>query len=155
MLGTYYKLHYFLSNTKYKLKNYFRNIWLFRKALANTVSWDYSGLLLLMQTQIMLLEESIRIHGHHLNKDNHCKRMRECVHLLDRIIKDDYYKADLIWNEPTLDPKWGKVHTIKQVPLYDYPKNEKVIKEYARKQRGKDLERLTFLLNKHVLSWWD
>ena len=154
MLGTYYKLHYFLSNTKYKLKNYFRNIWVFRKALANTVSWDYTGLFYLMQTQIILMEEAIRLHGHHLNRDNHCKRMRECVHLLDRIIKDEYYKASYDFVDKH-DSVYGKCFGIKVTPLYDYPKNEKVIKEYARKQRGKDLERLTFLLNKHVLSWWD
>jgi len=151
MLGTYYKLHHLLSNTKYKLKNYFRNIWLFRKALANTVSWDYSGLLHLMQTQLVLMEESIRLHGHHLNRYNHCKRMRECVHLLDRIIKDDYYKAsyDIISSDMSLE--FG----IKVTPLYDYPKNEKTISKYTREQKTKDLERLFYLMNKHAQSWWD
>ncbi len=151
MLGTYYKLHYFLSNTKYKLKNYFRNIWLFRKALANTVSWDYSGLLHLMQTQLVLMEESIRLHGHHLNRDNHCKRMRECVHLLDRIIKDDYYKADYDVISSDMSLEFG----IKVTPLYDYPKNEKTISKYTREQKTRDLERLFYLMNKHVQHWWD
>jgi len=151
MLGTYYKLHHLLSNTKYKLKNYFRNIWLFRKALANTVSWDYSGLLHLMQTQLVLMEESIRLHGHHLNRDNHCKRMRECVHLLDRIIKDDYYKADYDIISSDMSLEFG----IKVTPLYDYPKNEKTISKYTREQKTKDLERLFYLMNKHTQSWWD
>lgn len=151
MLGTYYKLHYFLSNTKFKLKNYFRNIWLFRKALANTVCWDYSGLLHLMQTQLVLMEESIRLHGHHLNRDNHCKRMRECVHLLDRIIKDDYYKADYDVISSDMSLEFG----IKVTPLYDYPKNEKTISKYTREQKTRDLERLFYLMNKHVQHWWD
>lgn len=85
---------------------------------------------------------------------NICKGMRECVHLLERIIKDDYYKAEYSMIERS-DTGNGKRFGIRVTALYDYPKNEKVIKEYARKQRGKDLERLTFLLNKHVLSWWD
>jgi len=77
--------------------------------------------------------------------------MRECVHLLDRIIKDDYYKADydVISSDKSLE--FG----IKVTPLYDYPKNEKTISKYTSEQKTRDLERLFYLMNKHAQSWWD
>ena len=80
--------------------------------------------------------------------------MRECVHLLDRIIKDDYYKADYDWVDKH-DPVYGKCFGIKVTPLYDYPKNEKTISKYTSEQKTRDLERLFYLMNKHVQSWWD
>jgi len=146
-----YKFKYWLSNIKFKLKNYFRNIWLFRKALANTVQWDYHGILLLMKTQLTSLEENLRLHGHHLNAENHCKRMRECIHLLDRISKDEYSKADYCIAETDTKGEF----MVKVTPLYDYPKNSKVISDYTHKQRKKDLDRLFYLMSKHLFSWWD
>lgn len=154
VLDTYYKLYHLLSDAKYKLKNYFRNIWLFRKALTNTVCWDYTGLLLLMKTQIASMEENMRLYGHHLNNENHCKRMRECIHLLDRIIEDDYNKANYDFVDECA-PVYGKCFSIKVTPLYDYPKNKKTIHKYASEQKTRDLERLFYLMNKHIQNWWD
>lgn len=140
-----YRVQHLLSQSWFKTKNYVRNIWLFRKALANTTNWDYHGLLLLMQTQLSSMEEGIRLHGYHLNKDNHCRRMRECAYLLKRIADDNYYKADYDWKEG------GIVVT----PLYDYPRNERVISDYTHKQKTRDLERLFYLLNKYIQHMWD
>lgn len=145
-MNSYYSIRRFLSNSWFKVKNYLINIWIFRNALANTTNWDYHGLLLLIKTQLASMEEAIRLHGYHLNKDNHCKRMRECIWLLKRISEDNYYKAEYEWVA-------GK--GIVSIPLYDYPKNAKVISAYMSSQKSKDIERLFYLMNKYIQHWWD
>ena len=149
MLGRYYELRRFLLRIKYSIRNYFKNIWLFRDALSDSVPWDYSGLLLLMKTQITLMEESTRLFGHHSGKDKHCKRMRECVFLLDRLLEEDYFKGDIV------SVKNGNLFTTKIVPLYDYPQNPKVISQLDSLQKKRDVGRLFYLMDKYMFCWWD
>ena len=87
-------IRYFPYRFKYKhyypIKVWFRNIWIFRKELAHTYPWDYSGLLLLMRRQLITMEECQRVHGNHLNAHKVAKDLRTVVKLLDRLIDDNY-----------------------------------------------------------------
>ncbi len=141
---------YKLKHLYYGLKYFVINLWLFRKALWQSRSWDYHGLLMFMREQLDYMQRQQLKYGYHTNKEAHCRRMRECVLLLDRIMEDDYFKSDLITPEDDI----LAFDRYKWVPKYDYPKNLKRCLA-TDKQRKADLQRLTYLINKYLFNWWD
>lgn len=142
----------------YPLKVWFRNIWRFRKELARTYPWDYSGLLLLMRRQLSMMEECQRVYGNHLNAHKVAKDLRIVVKLLDRLIEDDYTvqtNGEYGWKECEREG-WTQMVVLKErEPKYIFPKgSSKQLYKHEDNIRKQDIDML-FTYMKQYRHWWD
>jgi hypothetical protein len=118
------------------------------------------------------MEKNFRKHGHHLNHEKDADKIKICILLLNRIIKDEYLEMVYKYH----DKKWGDID-FKFVPFEDHEgyselditrSNAKTDeeKEQERKEYRKlmhkpdellqqDLDMLFKMLNKHIRRWWD
>jgi len=135
-------------------------------------NWDHYFIFLILRHKLHLTEQLIRNHGHHVNNIQDADKIKKCVLLLDRIIKDDYHENVFIHH----DKKWGETELL-FTDSTDYPdcsvlnitrENIKT-KEDKQKEReefrrlmkkpgllkDQDIELLFKLMRKHILSWWD
>lgn len=154
-------IRYFPYRFKYKhyypIKVWFRNIWIFRKELAHTYPWDYSGLLLLMRRQLITMEECQRVHGNHLNAHKVAKDLRTVVKLLDRLIDDNYnVQTDGEYDWKDLENGYSQFLVIKQrEPKYIFPKGtSKQLYKHEDNIRKQDIDML-FTYMKQYRRWWD
>ena len=145
----------------YPIKVWFRNIWKFRRELANTYPWDYSGLLLLMRRQIITMEECQRLHGNHVGADKVAKDLRIVVRLLDRLIEDDYdvqTGGEYTWIPCEIKGFTGcseMICTKPREPKYIFPKGtSKQLYKHEEKIRKQDIDMLMSYL-KQYRRWWN
>lgn len=152
-------LHYrFYYHHYYPVKVWFRNILVFRKELANTYPWDYSGLLLLMRRQIITMEEQQRVYGNHTNAHKIAKDLRVVIKLLDRLIEDDYSvqtEGEYSWI-PYKEKGWTEmVCTKRPEAKYIFPKGtSKQLYKHEDNRRKADTDMLMSYL-KHYKQWWE
>lgn len=147
-----------------KLKTYYRNIKYFllniyhhRKALWYSRPWDYTGTYLVLRDNLKYLSDSIEKYGNHLNKERDITRMRICIHLIDRLVENDYYKVDYVFNNKGSD---GVSFGFKRVFKYDLPKAGKdggkhSVHMQAERLKKQDQDMLFYILNKYITHWWD
>ena len=143
-----------------KLKTHYRNIKYFllniyhhRKALWYSRPWDYTGTYLVLRDNLKYLSASIEKYGCHLNKEHDVRRMRICIHLIDRLVEDDYYKVDYV-----LGGKGDNLFGFKRVFKYDLPKAGKgshSVHMQAERLKKQDQDMLFYILNKYIKHWWD
>lgn len=146
----------FKYNCLYPVKVWFRNIWRFRKELAHTYPWDYSGLLLLMRRQLITMEECQRVHGNHLNAHKVAKDLRVVIKLLDRLIEDNYNvqtDGEHNWIPCKEDGFTEMVCTKPREAKYIFPKGKQLYKHEANRKKA-DIDMLMSYL-KHYNRWWD
>ena len=137
------------------IERFFSNIYHHRIALWNSVPWDSTGVYLMIMDNLRYLSASIEKYGNHRNKGKQVKDMRICISLLDRLVKDDYSKA-----EYDLDTTASKGFTIIVTNKHDLPK---VCRGYAHnndhkwseKLKNADKELLFKILRRNMESWWD
>lgn len=79
---------------RYDIPWFFNNIWRFRKTLWRSRPWDWVGLYQAMLDSLVGMEEQQRVHGHSVNSEKYAKQIRVCIHLLERLIEDDYLIRD-------------------------------------------------------------
>jgi hypothetical protein len=125
----------------------------------------------MLRHKLILTEKAIR-NGCHLHCEKDADKIKKCVFILNRLIKDDYFEMALTQH----DKKWGKgkfrTEQIKDDPKYyslhvDYEnvktkedeKNERrdfrnasQLSAYLREQ---DKELLFKIMRKHIDTWWD
>lgn len=142
----------------YPLKTWFKNIWVFRKELANAQPWDYHGLLLLMRRQLITMEECQRVYGNHLNAHKVAKDLRIVIKLLTRLIEDDYSvqtDGEYGWKECEREG-WTEMVVLKQREAkYIFPKGtSKQLYKHEVNRKKSDIDMLMSYL-KHYQAWWD
>ena len=153
---------------RYGLKNlvlWFPVIW-------NDRNWDHIFIYQILRHKLHLTEQLIRNHGHHVNHIEDANKIKTCVLLLDRLIKDDYH--DNVYKEHY--KKWGHPEMV-FTDSTDYPdcsvvnikypnvrskedrekenKSFKLNIEKEQKMKDQDLDLLFKLMRKHIQSWWD
>lgn len=134
-----------MKNTILSLKNFFRNIWVFRRTLMQHYAWDYSGVLLATRDA---LDDMIQ-YGmpHTLNGEKHIKDMKIARELCNRLIEGDDLKFDydMKFNNGTID--------VKTTPLYDFPTSTKHTHAYCTEKQHFDM--LMCILKRKMRCWWD
>lgn len=142
-------MRYWYYSLKRGILNFFRNIWIQRKALWGSYWCDYNGLLLYMQTQLKHMEYKQRKDGQHLYTDKYCDQMKVCIILLERLIEDDYDIER--WNF-TEDRK--AFCGLRMTPKYSFPTGDRRVNLLGMKQRKTDKEYLFKVVNKYLDHWW-
>ena len=134
--------------------------------------WDHVFLYEIMRYKLHLMEKNLRVHGHHVKHIEDANKIKTCVVLLDRLIKDEYhdnafknhYKK---WGQPVMEFKDWEEDPEYQVLKINYPnvktdkdkeievKGFKRMSEKEAELREQDLDMLFKLMRKNIQSWWD
>lgn len=131
---------------------YFRNLYVFHKALHQYRSWDYSGLLLFMETATKDMHECHKNNGHLMRSEDTAKELLIVSTLLKRIREDNYtdevqgYKrkeGSLFGGE-----FYQKPNTL---PSIKYKKFYRM-REAVRKN---DLDLVCKMMKNKLFTWWD
>jgi hypothetical protein len=132
----------------YNFKHFFINTWKLRKELSEARPYDWTGVLSLMQGQLKMMEESQRLHSQHLYCQDRAKEIRVCIHLLERIINDDYLKLNykVAEGKSIFQGKWEFKH--------DLPKSVKYCIKQQHILKKQDMELLTNILRRSLFDWW-
>lgn len=116
------KVHdFFRYDIKYGVRNlvrWFPIIWHDR-------NWDHYYIFTMLRKKLIHTEDCIRYGHHDMSVKSEADRIKTCVLLIDRIIKDEYYEL-----------------TDKGYKHQDYLHNQ-------------DIEMLFKIMNKRILGWWD
>ena len=77
---------------RYDIPNFFRNVWLFRKALREYYWWDSYGTMKFMKTSFEHMATKFDKHGHEIESSRNKKvmKMRRTVELLENYLEDKY-----------------------------------------------------------------
>lgn len=162
------KISYFWRDIQVGIKNlilWFTTIW-------NDRWWDHSFIYTMLHKKLSLMEYSIRKHGHHTNADKDADKIKKCVLLLDRLMKDDYHEIAFKrhyekWGEPQMNWKDTKEGSdlVQLCIIHEGVKTEED-KKQERKQfktaaemenhlRQQDIDMLFDQMKKHIQTWWD
>lgn len=100
-----YKIVYSVEEFLFLFKNYLRNIWIFRKALASHVWWDSGSILYFLELGIDDIRKNIQEKGKEISisRNKKIQKMDRAVQILSNIREDKYFL--LAENE------LGKIHT--------------------------------------------
>jgi len=100
----------------------------------NDCHWDYVYIFIILRKKLQLTMKYIE-HGHSAYPEHAVKRIQECVFLLNRIIKDDYYFVNKV-----------------------FPSRSVLCRKYfleVDKLREGDYDRLFYIMRKYIQGWWD
>ena len=162
------KIKNFFYNIKYGIKNliiWFPYIWKDR-------NWDHTYIYIILKYKLHLTEQLIRNYGHHIKHIQDADKIKICINLLDRLIKDEYEESAFQKH----DKKWGKGkirfedckdnHKLTELHI-DYPKintpkdKEDENKEFKRAIKHsnamyqQDIDMLFNNMRKYIQGWWD
>ena len=175
MVTKWFKINRWLDklDTQWRnLKHGVKNIIIWFPTVWKDRWWDHHFFFVILHKKLSLMEKNFREHGHHLNHEKDADKMKRCVLLLDRIIKDEYH--DMVFKNH--DEKWGDID-FKFTPCEDregYSELD-IIRSNAKTKEEKEQERQEFrrimrnpekllqqdvdtlfkFLNKHIRTWWD
>lgn len=155
-----------LKNIKNGIKNlitWFPIIW-------QDQQWDWTYIPILLRKKLIMMEHFFRNHGYHLHANKDADKMKKCILLIDRILKDEYHETAFKKH----DEKWGEVKFIRHkdadglenVELRHKNIKTKEDKEKHHKEvtacmnredilKKQDLYMLFDTLKKNIDSWWD
>jgi len=154
-------------NIKYGIENlilWFPIIWRDR-------NWDHVYIYDIFRHKLDLMEKNIRKYGNHVDAEKDSDKIKICVNLLDRLLKDkyhnnaykDYYKK---WGETQIE--WGdenksgsslvkithpNVKTDKDKK--EERKHYKRCMDHEQYLKEQDLDLLFKTMRKHIQKWWD
>jgi hypothetical protein len=134
--------------------------------------WDYQFIYSVLRHKLHLTEQFIRYNGVHVKNIQDADKIKKCVLLLDRLIKDKYHENIFDYHYK----KWGSPEMIfsdvedlsdyKSLNI-EYPnvKTEKD-RENQRKEfnlkikseeqmKDQDLDMLFKTMRKYIQTWWD
>lgn len=162
------KIESFYYNIKYGIKNliiWFPYVWKDR-------NWDHYFIYVILKHKLHITEQYIRNHGHHIKHIQDADKIKICVNLLDRLVKDEYEenafkKHDKKWGEAKFifkdcvyDPELTELHI--DYPRISTPKNKKAEKKefnraikHSNKVQQQDLDMLFNNMRKYIQEWWD
>ena len=172
-----------LKHLKYKFQNEIR-YWprSFKTGVENLIvwfpivwkdrQWDHQYIYTVFRHKLHLKEQFIRQRGIHVNNAQDADKIKKCVILLDRLMKDEYHENVFKphykkWGEPEMKFKDSTKYPNCSVLDIKYPNVEtgeddkKQTKDFRVKSkmeaamREQDLDMLFQLMRKHIQSWWD
>jgi hypothetical protein len=84
---------------RYNIPTFLKNVWIFRKALYNYHSWDYSGVLLFLKIGLIHIVDSIGKYSNEIedSKSKKIKQINRAIQLIDNCIESPY--IDIAENE--------------------------------------------------------
>jgi hypothetical protein len=147
-----------------------KNLYLWRKVIWQDRNWDHSYIYKILRHKLALTEECIRTNDRHMDAQIEAQKIRICLDMLDRIIKDEYLEACSVEHKK----KWGEAD-YNFVPVESgcsrmnvtYSNaNTKEENELARKEFGKaaidslllkekEIRTLFKLIGNNIEGWWD
>jgi hypothetical protein len=131
---------------------FLRNLWLFRKALWRFKAYDYTGLLLFMETATKDIHECHKNHGHLMRSEQTAKELLVVSKLCKRI-REDKYTDEVKGYRPKEGSFFGgKFYQIPNTLPSIKSKHFYKMRENVRKN---DLELLCKILNRKLLTFWD
>jgi hypothetical protein len=133
----------------WKIKNFARNLWTFKRALYEYASWDYSGTLRLMETAFKDMSESHKNHSQHLCQDRKVRELIILSELCKRLREDDYGMDCSDFSGGYADGMYG-VRVEGKFPVY----GTKSYWEDIENIKKNDLNLLTKMLNRKLLTFW-
>lgn len=131
---------------------YFRNLCIFHNALWRYRSWDYSGLLLLMETATKDMHECHTNHGHLMRSEDTAKELLIVSTLLKRIREDNY--TDEVQGFKHVEGKmfggsfYQKPNTLPSINAKRFYKMREAVKQ-------NDLDHLCKILKRKLFTFWD
>src|SRR5690606_20529525 len=113
--------------------------------------YDYHGILVLLHAAIKNMEDEKHCpYAYTVGWEKNRCNMRVCIYLLERLIEDEYTTNKLNFiNDENSDWGW------RIEKKYDLPTKTHIYKRLEGRLKQQDLDLLTTLLRKHLLSWWD
>lgn len=156
----------------YNFKNGIKNLIKWFPVIWKDRNWDNHYIYMILRHKLHLTEQFIRYKGISLNAEHDANKIKVCINLLDRLIKDEYH----IMAYKDIDKKWGELKMSYTVcknnsdlhQLHLTRPNVKTEKDkiqekkdfhasYKHEQYSKrnDLKYLFKLMSKHIESWWD
>lgn len=164
------KIKEFFEYLPYNIKNGIKNLIVWFSVIWQDRNWDQYYIFKILRHKLYLAEKCMNKNAMHVGYEKDCKKMRICIHILDRFINNVHF--DIAWKK--YDKKWGKtnLHFIKCSDS-DYStleitkenvKTEKDKKEetadfkrtskFEQEIRKQDLEMLFRYLHKNIEKWW-
>jgi hypothetical protein len=132
-----------------RVRNFVRNVWFFRKELNEYSGFDYQGTLMFhrkclegMYNDQMSSETFVSV-----NRDKNCKRIKETIVRLDRLILGEQGIDALDY---VTDDKNG-LHLVK---VYDLPSTSRAVKLIKTLPQD-DLDAVAKFWQKHILHCWE
>jgi len=133
--------------------------------------WDDHYIFVILQFKLSDMEKKYRKDSIHLYKDHTADKMKLCVMLLNRIIKDDYLENALMFH----NKKWGDLRIITtptegsrtcslefrsenatgETQIKEENKARMKWYEHSENQKNQDIDMLFNKMAKHIQGWWD
>lgn len=149
----------------------FKNLIRWFPIIWNDRQWDHIYIYKIFQKKLSLTEKYLRYNGIHVDAKRDADKIKTCVILLDRLLKDDYHDMAFKrhyekWGMPELrtekteNENFSRLHVV-----YDGVKTEEDDKkerkefhsawEHEKYLREQDLDLLFKIMRKHIQGWWD
>lgn len=131
---------------------YFRNLYIFHKALRQYRSWDYGGLLMFMEAATKDMSNCHKKHGIAVKSEKTAKELLIVSTLLKRIREDKYTDEVQGW-ERKESGRWGggfyqKSNTLPNINCKKFYKMRESVKQ-------NDLDLVCKIINRKLFSFWD
>lgn len=146
----------FIPDVIYTIKvapiwKFFRTVYKLRKSLWYYRSWDYGGLLYLMEEATKDMHECHKNHGHLVRSEDTAKELLIVSTLLKRIREDNYTDEVQGWEHK--EGNWGgsfyqKPNTLPSIDAKSFYKMREAVKK-------NDLDYLCKILNRKLFTFWD
>lgn len=160
-------IRYFFKDCKTGIKNLI--IWL--PVIWKDRWWDPWFFYVVLHKKLSLMEKNIRQYGNHVGSEKDADKIKRCIYILNRLIKDEYHEIASKnyykkWGESefefidTDDPEYSELKiTYPFVKTEADEKRQKYeLTQLVKKEEdliNQDLEILFELLRKNIRSWWD
>lgn len=162
----------YIKDPYYDIKNGIKSLKYWLPIIWKDRSWDYYYTYIVMRHSIKRLHDTINKNRRHIGCERDIKRMKICLHLLDRIINDDYHEnvfknhnkkwGDLrMWSEPYSENGKVSILAFHQKNVFTPKDKEQEILEYRRLNKKmnlimkQDKDLLFKYLYKYSDGWWD
>lgn len=148
-----------------------RNLYAYAPLIWHDRDWDYSSMLDLWELKFRRMAHQHLVYGNHVGHEEMARTLRVAASLCQRIREDNYADADherhaKRWGQlghysmETENPRlhrmeffFPKAYTKDEIKLADETWHRYM--RHAEAQKVRDIKYLTFLVNKHLLRWWD
>lgn len=149
-----------------------KSLWIWFPIIWKDRQWDHQFIYAVLRHKLHLTEQLIRHQGHHLYHVKDADKIKICINLLDRLMKDEYHETAFKAHEK----KWGEMK-INFKDSINYPgmheavithpnvktdkdkiterKDFKIASNHEAALRENDLDLLFKMMRKHIQSWWD
>ena len=162
-----------------KIEDWFRSLkqgseslWMWFPIIWKDRQWDHQYIYVVFRHKLHLTEQLIRHHGHHVNNIADADKIKVCINLLDRLMKDEYHETafkrhEEKWGPIQLNWKDSKDHPNMCEAAITYPnvktdKDKKLeTKDFRNASkaeaalRQQDIDLLFEMMQKHIQTWWD